>query len=175
MTPQIGLDSHYLSYLIDIIGSASRTAEAVATEQLALIRIYFYTEVAFFVTPKVEMESMLIRDEEYRQLHESFMGTLFGVLPITDTDLIKIRARELTEFHSKEADCTVLAEAEHVKHDYLLTFDTKFVNRLSKHSIHVNLLSASHYWTALNIPKGSDPVTVPHSTNPLSEQNFWRW
>jgi hypothetical protein len=69
----------------------------------------------------------------------------------------------------------VLAEAEDVKHNHLITFDTKFINRLSVHSDSVNLSSASGYWRSLAIPKGSKPIIIPNSTNPLSEQDFWRW
>jgi hypothetical protein len=78
MTIQVGLDSQCLSYIIDIMGSTSRLSEKVATEQLALIRIYLYTEGTFWVTPQVANECKRIGSEEYRELHESFMGVILA-------------------------------------------------------------------------------------------------
>ncbi len=175
MALQIGLDSQCLSYLIDIMRSTSRISKAVGCEQLSLIRIYLYTGVTFWVTPKINAECKRICDQQYRELHEDYMNTLFGVLPINDTDRVSQRAKVLYDFHNKLGDCIVLAEAEEVKHDYLLTFDTDFTKRLSNHCNNVKLLSASSYWSTLGIPKGSNPSVKPHSTNPLSEQDFWLW
>jgi hypothetical protein len=175
MTIQVGLDSQCLSYIIDIMGSTSRLSEKVATEQLALIRIYLYTEGTFWVTPQVANECKRIGSEEYRELHESFMGVIFGALSIGNMSQVQKRSTEFFEHHTNLGDCLVLAEAEDVELDHLITFDTRLIERLSVRSDRVNLSSPSSYWKSLGIAKGSVPIIAPHSSNPLSQQDFWHW
>lgn len=174
MQPQVGLDSQCLSYLIDIISSTSRISESVADQQLSLIRIYMYAIGTFFVTPQVQSECLNIPSPEYRESHESFMSSLFGVLPVNDQGVVEKSTVRFYEKHKKRGDCLVLAEAIDVGHDFLLTFDTRFVERLSGLS-ETNLLSPSSYWESLKIPKGSSPNKVPSLGNPLSVQDFWQW
>jgi hypothetical protein len=81
----------------------------------------------------------------------------------------------LQRAHPKPDDCRILAEAEELKLNFLLTYDHDFWRRLSAISSTTKLMKPSSYWSTLGILKGAAPVTVPHPTNPLSRQSWWRW
>ncbi len=68
----------------------------------------------------------------------------------------------------------VLAEAEATQLAILLSFDFDFVDHLAAKS-NVILMKPLDCWKALGIPRGSPPKTVPHPTNPLIDQCWWRW
>ena len=68
----------------------------------------------------------------------------------------------------------VLAEAEATQLAILLSFDFDFVDHLAGKS-NVILMKPLDCWKALGIPRGSPPKTVPHPTNPLIDQSWWRW
>jgi hypothetical protein len=87
---------------------------------------------------------------------------------------VQIRAEELFTRHGKMPDCRILAEAEELELESLLTYDTKFLSRLAGASPATVVESPSSYWVRLGIPKGAKPVTIPHPTNPLSQQSWWR-
>lgn len=82
MASQLGVDSQCLSYVIDAMASTSRPTQAVATQQLALIRLFFYLPETLWVTPTVTAECTRIRDIELAALHQNFINVLFGELPL---------------------------------------------------------------------------------------------
>jgi hypothetical protein len=110
-----------------------------------------------------------------RELHQGFVRTLFLDLPVRDRAAVEARAAHLLQFHPKLNDCRVLAEAEDLGLDTLLTYDRDFEERLAPASPAVALTMPAAYWASLGIPKGARPQTVPHNTNPLSQQTWWRW
>ncbi len=175
MANQIGLDSQCLSYLIDAMASICRPSRLIAEQQLALIRCFFYLPNTLWVTQTVTTECARIRDIELSDLHKSFINILFGELPLHDPSVTKNRATELGLHHSGKADCLVLAEAEDVGHQVLLTFDSSFINRLSLHAKNVKLVKPNDYWSSLGMPHGIKPDKVPHPTNPLAFQDWWHW
>jgi hypothetical protein len=157
------------------MASISRPQETVAQQQLALIRLFFYQPETFFVTPTVTLECSRIRNIELAELHQSFINVLFGELKPSNPNAVQSRANALRAAHNRENDCLVLAEAEDVKHDVLLSFDINFVRRLSSQTSTVRLIQPAEYWESLGISPGQPPVKTPHSTNPLAEQEWWRW
>jgi hypothetical protein len=103
------------------------------------------------------------------------MLTHFVTLPIRiDPDAISRRAQRFRHYHPKERDCMILAEAEAVQLALLLSFDFDFVDRLSG-KCNVRLMTPLDCWNLLGIPRGASPKTVPHPTNPLIDQSWWRW
>jgi hypothetical protein len=112
---------------------------------------------------------------ERRELHESFILTLFLDYPVLDLIAVQARAEKFQELHSGLSDCRILAEAEEIKLDIVLTYDHDFWKRLHNASHITKLMKPNNYWASLNIPKGARPKTIPHNTNPLSQQQWWRW
>ena len=171
----MGVDSNCLSFIIDALQGIEKPTDRLAEQRIALARTFFYTGQTFFTTPKVKSECENIPDPVRKAKHQSWMVTHFGTLPIrVPEDDISQLARYFNQFHPKESDCMVLAEAEASQLDILLSFDFDFVDHLAGKS-NVILMKPLDYWNALGIRKGSPPKTVPHPTNPLIDQRWWRW
>ena len=174
-TRHVGLDSQCLTYLLDGIAGISEPTDALAEEKKALLRTWFYQPGTFILSETVISEVAKIRNLDRRRFHESFVQTLFLDYSVRDLAAVQDRAAHLQMSHPKASDCRILAEAEELQLDFLLTYDHDFWKRLSATSLTTKLMKPSPYWISLGIAKGVTPVTVPHHTNPLSQQSWWRW
>jgi hypothetical protein len=172
---KVGLDSQSLSYLLDGIADISEPTDRLAEEKKALLRSWFYKPGTFILTETVISEVIRIRDIDRREFHESFIRTLFLDYPVRDLAAVQARALQFEVYHPEYSDCRIMAEAEELELDFVLTYDHDFWKRLSNSSDTTKLIKPSAYWVNLGIPKGTRPVTVPHHTNPLSEQSWWLW
>jgi len=171
---QIGLDSQCLSYLIDGLEALTPPAGELETIRVSLARLYFYTPGTLWVTPTVKAECARIRNEMRRALHTSWMGVIFGVRQPLDLRRIEERAGQLRAHHMGEADCRIVAEAESAELRVLVSNDVDLRKHL-KSSTTLALLGPEELWNELGIPRGAQPTKLPHSTNPLSSQDWWRW
>lgn len=171
----VGLDSQCLSYLLDGIAGISEPSDSLAGEKKALLRSWFYKPGTFVLTETVISEVNRIRNIDRREFHESFVRTLFNKYPVRDRAAVQGRATQFEVYHPKPSDCLILAEAEELRLDFVLTYDHDFWKRLSCTSGTTKLMKPSAYWANLGIPKGAKPVTEPDHTNPLSAQSWWRW
>lgn len=171
----VGLDSQCLSYLLDAIAGISEPIDPLAEEKKALLRSWFYRPGTFILTETVVSEVSETRNVERREFHESFIRTLFLDYPVRNLTTVQTRAAELEMHHPKPNDCRILAEAEELKLDIMLTYDHNFWRRLRPFACATKLMKPSFYWANLGILKDAAPTTVPHPTNPLSEQSWWRW
>lgn len=172
---QKGLDSQCLSYLLDAIDGISEPKDDLAEERKALLRIWFYTPGTFIVTETVLKEVGKIKNKSRRELHDSFINTLFLDYPAKDKAQINKRAEEFKKIHSGTNDCLILAEAEELRVDVLLTYDEDYWKHLSSYSDITALMKPTEYWNKLGINKGEKPVAIPHPTNPLSKESWWKW
>jgi len=172
---KIGLDSQCLSYLIDAAIGATEPTDPLADERKALLRTWFYGPGRFYISETVLSECARIRGAERRQLHESFGVITYWGLPVRDAGTVAKREAEFVLLHPKARDCRILAEAEDLALDTLLTYDEELMKRLSPASSKVALVTPSSYWSSLGIARGAKPHSVPHATNPLSGQSWWRW
>ena len=70
-SPQIGLDSQSLSYLLDAIVGIEEPTDILATEKKALVRSWFYRPggFAFTLTATVIAEVRQIPDATRREFH----------------------------------------------------------------------------------------------------------
>jgi predicted nucleic acid-binding protein len=179
----VGLDSNCLTFLLDCIANInepigqSKEKQLVADEQIALLRSWLYKPgaFAFILTETVISEVARIRDVERHEFHKSFIRPLFLDYPVRNLAAVQARTEQFAAHHNGLSDCRVLAEAEELGLNVVLTYDHKFRKHLSTISATTKLMTPSSYWTSLGIPKGATPVTAPHHTNPLSEQSWWRW
>ena len=171
----LGIDSQCLSYWLDSLDELVEPIDNLAVEKIALTRIWLYTEGGFTASETVIAECQNIKNHERRQLHNSWVGTHIHNPPIRDNEYIKQRTKALSKFHSGEQDCRILAEAEEIGLDILLTYDFNFLNRLREKSDNILLYKPSEYWSKLNLSHGIKPNIIPHKTNPMSVQEWWRW
>lgn len=175
VAPRIALDSNCVSYLIDACNGTIDAAAKHAAEGVALIRIWYYLSQRYYISERVLLECGHIRDEPRREIHEALsLPTYFGVA-MKNSASVQKRADDLLRSHPKVADCLVLAEAEDMEADTLLCCDNDFINRLSSTSEKVRIMRPTEYWREASLPKGAIPKVVPHTSNPLHFNTFWRW
>ena len=91
---------------------------------------------------------------------------------------LEIRTGEYIQLHKGDRnhnDCRIVAEAELGGCEYLLTYDQALLANLADRTHGIRLLTPKVYWSSLNLPHGSEPVRLPHPTNPLSKETWWIW
>ncbi len=172
---EIGLDSQCLSYLIDALEGIGPPTDSLADQKVALVRLYLYTPGTLWVTPTVQTEFLRIRDARRRGKHESWTSVLFGVRPVANSAAVDQRAAEMLTAHGDADDCRILAEAEDIGLQTLVTFDDDLVKHLSSRTSTVCLTRPATLWAELDIPRGAPPIKMPSLGNPLANQAWWRW
>lgn len=169
-----GIDSNCLSFIVDALDGIETPADGIAAQKIALARIFFYGGQTLFTTPTVRAECDRISNAVRREKHHSWMMTHFGTLPVrVPQHALKARALVLQQFHPKERDCMILAEAEALQLAILLSFDFDFVERL-KGKTTIKLMKPLDSWQLMGTPKGATPKTIPTSDNLLAAQQWWR-
>ena len=169
----VGLDSQCLTYMIDAMQRIVKPEDSLADERISLVRVFL--SKTFFVSESVLEEVAKIRVKDRRALHDSYVSVLFIEPPVSNRDRVERRAGELFALHPHDRDCRILAEAEDLELKVLLSYDKDFLSRLGCASDSVRLLRPSVYWRSLRIPRGKRPSFIPHRTNALSKQNWWKW
>lgn len=172
---RIGADSQCVSYIIDAMQGVLEPRGPLADEKKALFRIYLYLPRTIFVTPTVMTECAEIRNSDLRTMHESFFAVFFDEVIIEESTSLEPRIEELKKMHRGAKDCQILAESESGNIDVLLTYDSTMISHLRDASKTTKLAKPTEIWRNLAIPRGSRPDKIPHSTNPLSKQEWWIW
>lgn len=171
----IGIDSQCLSYLIDAMAGVSEPTDALTCEKKALLRIYLYLPGTIYVTPTVLTECAAIRNADLRELHSNFCNVLFNEVTVNGVDQVKSLAISYRAHHSGVNDCRILAEAVNGKLHVLATYDGDFISHLRSQVKELKLDRPSSIWESMNIPRGANPDKQPHHTNPLSNEDWWKW
>lgn len=174
---RVALDSQCFTYIIETMDDAVEPTDHEADEKKALMRIFLYFH-GIYITETVDSECKDIQDSDRRTLHNNFIDQLIDLLEVHNIKEVESRAGYFNSIHcgvKNKNDCRILAEAEALHLTHLLSYDTKFINRLAGISRTVKLLTPTDFWKGLDIPKGATPVTLPRKSNPLSKQSWWRW
>lgn len=172
----IAVDSNCLTYLVSVINDVIQPSDRLATEKIALFRILIYSPPVYF-TNTVKDEYDKIPDEKRKEMHDNTVVLEYHQIIFGLSKIITI-ATEYNKYHKGRKqlrDCKILAEAELMKADMLLTYDDDFYNHLRCRSTHVKLLKPSDCWDKLSIPHGAKPILRPKSTNPMSNETWWKW
>lgn len=168
-------DSNAMTYLVEAMTNVSRPTGDVAAEKMALLRIYLYRSDVLYLSQSVEWEYQQIKDGKRKQDHKQIADILLGEIRSVDSNAIEARATEYLVYHRRQKDCRVLSECELGGGDVLLTYDQDFLKRLRGKTKKIQLCAPSEYWSRLAVPKGVRPMTLPHSSNPLSREAWWVW
>ncbi len=173
----VGLDSNIVTYLAEAMttGYDPRVDDdpKLSAERAAALRVFLYVG-DLFIPPTVAVEVGGIRDSARRAYHEMIGEALVSELVNIDETAVARRAENFLALHPKCSDCRVLAEAEVGCLSHLLTLDAQLEARLGG-STPVTIAAPSAFWTDLGLPHGCPPRWVPHPTNPLASQDWWRW
>jgi hypothetical protein len=65
-------------------------------------------------------------DIDRRDFHESFISTLFLEYPVRNFAAVQARAAQFETYHPNPGDCRILAEAEELRLDFVVTYDHYF-------------------------------------------------
>ncbi|QPD03310.1 MAG: hypothetical protein Nkreftii_001084 [Candidatus Nitrospira kreftii] len=169
----VGLDSQCYTYRIDAMAKLDKPVDDLAKQRIALFRIFLYRDGGLFISPTVRSEYQRIRSQTRAVFHEEWT-TLFPETRPINSSRMDARIIELQAHHPDADDCRILAEAEDAGLSVLLSFDSKFISRLSPHTP-VSIMRPLDYWPSLNIPRGSTPATTSRFDNPMADQSWWKW
>ncbi|MGB4057105.1 MAG: hypothetical protein WBK77_03370 [Alphaproteobacteria bacterium] len=171
----IALDSQSYTYLISAIESVQEPKDSLAEQKISLIRMFFYLTDTFYISPTVVDEYNEIKNNHERNQHKSFSDTLFPEFyPKPDAKKVESLTKKIKALGIDLNDSKIIAECLVFGADVLLSYDSKLLKKASDIK-DIRVMPPSKYWESLNIPKNSRPDKIPHSSNPLSNENWWRW
>ncbi len=172
----ICVDSNSVTYLLQAINNYSPENDdpILRDERIAMIRVLFYIERKLKIPPSVKEEINAIRDIDnwlHHKIIEEFLDMSdWGI----DQQQLLNRKNYFKQYHNKDKDCQVLAEAELAGMNYLLSFDKEFVNNLCQRALGVRIATPSNFVSSFNLQPGSKPKIRPEASNPLFKQNWWK-
>jgi len=182
----VAFDSNILSYFIKAIDLVDTDSEVQGTHsdllktKIALVRACFYSDrldEQFLIVPTAEYECQS-EDmcKENREKHWVFARTIMHTIekiPLRKCQEVKEKVRYYLEYHNKEKDCRILAEAEVLNCNIVLTYDKGFYNNLKPHAS-IAIKKPIEYWESLGVPKGS-PFKRLGCSHPFSQETWWKW
>ena len=146
----VAVDSHIVTYFVKAERASEPLPDDLEGEYSAVYEIAL--TYGFWLLPKVEEEVQKIPDVSYRLKHEQSLTQLFRPTNLSESaSQIEVRTKELRIFHSGGNDCRILAEAEALGADVLLTFDGDFEERL-KSRTSVLLIKPSQFRIPVGTP-----------------------
>lgn len=175
---QVTFDSQVFTYLVEANAGAYDPAKdpdhTTAQERVAALRIFLYHDI-IIVPPTVAREFRNIADPSRRKEHELFAHVHLIETDHLDPAKVDALARYYYGLHPSMNDCRIVAEAELLRVDFLLTRDADLINRLGHRPGYPVLATPSWFWRFMKIPRGASPKWTPHPTHPLSQTDWWRW
>ncbi|MCR4336220.1 MAG: hypothetical protein NUV91_00215 [Candidatus Omnitrophica bacterium] len=170
---EIAADSQIVTYLVEANEAKydpDLDASLLKPERKEAFRIALRYRI--WLLPTVYNEVKAIKDMNRLLQHTSFLNVMLGRTNLNNPFLkqrIDKRSKEFFQYHPKENDCRILAEAEMLGIKIFLTFDDDFQKRLESHT-RIKLLKPSQFV----IPPGTSLKFKPAGDNPKSVQNWWK-
>ncbi len=168
-----GLDSQCYTYLISAWASIQEPDlnDPLRVEKISLVRMYFYFN-PLYVCPMIKEEYLKIKDEDKLKMHESWDVVFPTFSTELDRSQIDVLACHYNTFHSDLDDCKVVAEYEGI--NILLSYDFDLIKHLGTKTKNVRIVKPSEHWASIKVTKNIKPNVIPHETNPLSLQSWWK-
>lgn len=133
MASQVTFDSQVFTYLIEAnSGDYDPTTDpdqVVAQERVAALRVFLHHDI-IVIPPTVGKESKSIPDHDRRKEHELFAHVHLIQPDHLDPTKVDALASHYFKFHPSMDDCRIVAKAELLRIDFLLTHDTNLLKRL---------------------------------------------
>lgn len=169
---RVVLDSNALSYLARAFNDdfkQPRTTDPLDDEIVAVARVFLYLEYVPWIVPAVQAEYQEIRCASLLRRHDSFAANGLLEAESSVAEAAELRAIQLNAFHPHLADARVVAQAEQINADVVLTCDRDLLKSLGAKSS-LAVLRPSDYWEALNVRRGQRPAREPRDLG-----DWWRW
>jgi hypothetical protein len=173
----ICIDSNTITYLfqaVDNYNPLNDNDTNLRNERVAMIRIRFYIGGKLRILPSVRYELNKIPDIDKWLHHITIANWLDTRQYNINNQNILHRIIYFRQFHNKDLDCQILAEAEATKMNILLSYDNDFKKRLDQKANGVSIISPSDFFSSFNFQPCTPPKLRPDSSNPLSKKTWWR-
>lgn len=154
----ITVDSQIVTYFLNATDDTLPMSRRLTAEYEAVFHIAL--TYGFRLLPTVERQIKAIPDLTRLLKHQQSLMTLFSPTNLNYPEFVsKINERERTllEHHSDKTDCRILAEAEAVESEILLTLDKNFQKRLQPHT-DIDLLKPTQFKIVPGTPLKFRPV-----------------
>ena len=146
----VAVDSQIVTFFVEAERNSKPVSAVLQNTYNAVYDIAL--TYGFWLLPKVEEEVQKIPDVAYRLKHEQSLIQLFRLTNLSEfASQIEARTKKLRMFHRDGNDCWILAEAEALQADVLLTFDEDFEKRL-KSRTSVQLIKPSQFRIPVGTP-----------------------
>ena len=171
--PKITIDSNAITFLLGAMSPGyDPLSDSLSNERRAIIRIALYIR-KIKVPPTVTAECKRIPNMLKRLEHEG--QTILDARPWKlDDQRVEERKNDFLLCHeNKEADCRILAEAEYVKMNILLSFDNKFIKNLNFKANGLEIIRPTEYWDRMDVSPLLQPARRPEPSTPLWKLRWW--
>jgi len=173
----ICIDSNTITYLFDAINNYNPNNDNdnnLRNERVAMIRIRFYVGGRLRILPSVRVEINKIPDID-KWLHHIIIANWLDTRPcnLNDQEILN-RKTYFLQFHNKDLDCQILAEAEATRMKILLSCDNKFRERLDQKATGITIISPSEFFSSFKFQPGAQPKLRPLPSNPFYNLTWWR-
>ncbi|MCX5888600.1 MAG: type II toxin-antitoxin system VapC family toxin [Deltaproteobacteria bacterium] len=172
--PKIAIDSNLITYLLEAMSPGyDPLSDQLSNERRAMIRIALYIHYKIYVLPTVKAEYNRIPDRMKRLEHEG--QTILNTRQWKfDDQRVEERKKDFLLYHkNKEADCRILAEAEYVKMNILLSYDKKFIEKLNLKANGLEIIRPTEYWDRMDVSPMAQPKRRPVPSTPLWQLRWW--
>jgi predicted nucleic-acid-binding protein len=176
LSQDFALDSQCFTYLITALEKVEEPTGPLAAQKKALFRSFLYSGASHFITPTVDKEWRQIPDKAKRKMHEIWNSVHIGTMRFWSAGQeakVSARANEFVAIHPRMNDCLILAEAEVLGANKLITFDQRFLEQLAPIST-IKMVTPEDHWLSMRIKPGTKPKVIPESSNPASRETWWR-
>jgi hypothetical protein len=147
--------------------------DPVADQKMASVRIFYYWPWVMSFTPTIRTEIEPIGDPARLKTHQQWIDIHLRELLAPNAERLAQAEDQLAGSGVNETDARWLAEA--VAHDSTLaiTWDQPLLNQSSGLEA-IDVVSPTTAWSTLSVPNGTPARIAPSSTNPLSQQDWWK-
>jgi hypothetical protein len=172
------LDTMVLSYLAEAMSGYYDPVldpdDLLRAERVAAFRLFLWASVG--VGETAVKQATRTKDAAWRARLDRLVMIHLPEYRVPDVGARYVDARttELSRIHGDVEDCRIVAEAEALEVDGLVTFDFKMKKRLGPHA-RVALRGAAECWQELALPRGTRPQWEPARGNPIGAMTWWRW
>ena len=165
----------YLIQAMDVgYNPATDPDNILAVERVAVFRLFLWADL--IVTPTVLKQLAASKNSAWRDRLERLVLIHLpeAQIPASAFSAINDKVQNLQSFHCDSLDCRILAEAESIGANTLLSFDHQLRRRLKAQTT-LSLCRPSDYWNWLAIRPGTRPKWAPALSNPISRETWWLW
>lgn len=180
VSDKVVLDANAMTYLNEVLNPSYAPDEDVSDlrdDRIALMRLYLHLDDIPWIVPTIEAEYQRIKAvgllRSHTDLAYAYLNEPGDDEALKNSAKIIFRVDELLQDHPQEADCRVVAEAEAIGGDAVLTCDHGLLQHLAG-VVKIGLFRPSQFWTRLGLPRGRRPPREV-ARRIQGDRRWWDW